>query len=91
SAIGSFFDVIFAIGLAEGMHPIQPVETLTIDYLERKRLAENKIYFEAASEIARWEDLTFCYTLFSAKRKVVCSFPLAINEKEQIPSVYFEK
>lgn len=91
AVIGSFFDTIFAIGLAEGIHPIQPSETLTVDYFERKQLAAQQIYFEDAAEIPRWEDITFCYTLFSACKKVVLSFPSAIGNDEQIASPYFSR
>lgn len=89
--IGNFFDTIFIIGLAEGIHPIQPKETLTIDYFERKQLATQGIHFENAAAIPCWEDITFYYALFSAREAVVLSFPSSIGDTEQIESPYFSR
>jgi RecB family exonuclease len=90
--VGRTFDHVFVLGLAEGMFPKPPGEDPVIDLYERRVLRkEHNIRFASAADLARWEDLSFYFTLLSAQNQLVLSYPKVIDNAELVPGAFFDR
>ncbi len=89
--LGASFEHLFVLGLAEGVFPAPATDNPVIDFYERKKLIKYGIEFEEADEVARWEELSFFFTLQSARSSVHLSFPKTIENSETLKSSFFDK
>lgn len=89
--IGGEFDHIFVLGMAEGMLPAKVVENPIIDFHERKRLDAFGIEFEDASEVPRWEALSFYFVLLAGAKSLTFSYPRYVDGDARLPNSYFKK
>jgi hypothetical protein len=89
--VGSEFDQVFVMGMAEGVLPAPSSDDPVIDFYERERLRQFGVEFQDAFEVPRWETLTFYFSLLAAREKIQFSFPQFIDGKEQIKSSFFER
>jgi hypothetical protein len=89
--IGGKFDHIFVLGMAEGMLPAKIAENPIIDFHERKRLGKFGIEFEDASEVPRWEALSFYFTLLAGAKTLTFSYPRYVDGDARLPNPYFGK
>lgn len=89
--IGGEFDHIFVMGMAEGMLPAKVVENPIIDFHERKQLAKFGIEFEDASEVPRWEALSFYFVLLAGTKTLTFSYPRYVDGDARLPNSYFIK
>jgi PD-(D/E)XK nuclease superfamily len=87
--VGAAYDRIFVLGMAEGIYPKPPSEDPVVDFYERKILRPHGIDFAEAAEVARWEDLSFYFTLLAAQRSVTLSYPRIMDGGDCVPSSFF--
>lgn len=87
--VGSVYERIFVLGMAEGVYPKPASEDPVVDFHERKELAPYGIDFADAAEVARWEELSFYFTLLAARGPVVLSCPRIMDRGESVPSSFF--
>ncbi|MFN6965068.1 MAG: PD-(D/E)XK nuclease family protein [Pyrinomonadaceae bacterium] len=90
SLVGADLDLLFVVGMAEGITPEATSDSGIIDFCDRRRLAEQGVHFETPLEVPRWEAQTFYYMLLGARR-VVLSFPRFDGGEERIASSYFRR
>lgn len=89
-AVGKTFDHVFIMGLAEGIFPKPPGEDPVIDLHERRKLRdEHNVHFASAADLAHWEDLSFFFTLLSAQKQLVLSYPKVIDNAELVAGAFF--
>jgi len=91
SMLGADLDHVFVLGLAEGIFPAPINEDAALDLFERKALAAKGVEFAEAAELARWEDLSFYFTLLAGRGQVYLSFPSTIEGRESVESGYFSR
>ena len=89
--VGAEFEIVFVLGMMEGVLPAPSMDSNVIDFCERERLRQHNIHFENALEVPRWEALTFYFTLLAARRRVVFSFPRFAAGSERLESSYFKR
>jgi RecB family exonuclease len=89
--VGSAFERLFIVGMAEGILPTPSSDSNVIDFFERDELGAHGIHFENALEVPRWEALTFYFTLLACRGPIVLSYPQFAGDSEQIASAYFER
>lgn len=89
--IGGEFDHIFVLGMAEGMLPAKVAENPIIDFHERERLGKFGFEFEDASEVPRWEALSFYFMLLAGAKSLTFSYPRYVDGDARLPNPYFEK
>jgi ATP-dependent helicase/DNAse subunit B len=89
--VGAEFEIVFVLGMMEGVLPAPSTDSNVIDFCERERLRQHDIHFENALEVPRWEALTFYFTLLAARRTVVFSFPRFAAGSERLESSYFKR
>lgn len=89
--LGASFDHIYVVGLAEGVFPAAISENPVLDFFERKALSAYGIDFEVAAEVARWETLSFYFTLITGRRSVSLSYPEVIDNAERLASPFFDR
>ena len=87
--VGSAFERLFIVGMAEGILPTPSSDSNVIDFFEREELRADGIHFENSLEVPRWEALTFYFTLLACRGPVVLSYPQFAGDSEQIASAYF--
>jgi RecB family exonuclease len=90
-AVGSEFDQMFVIGMAEGVLPAPSADSAVIDFYERESLREQGIEFENAFEMPRWEASTFYFTLLACRCEIAFSYPKVYGDSETIASSYFKR
>jgi ATP-dependent helicase/DNAse subunit B len=91
TVIGGEFDHVFVLGMAEGMLPAKVTENPIIDFHERKRLDAFGIEFEDASEVPRWEALSFYFVLLAGAKSLTFSYPRYVDGDARLPNSYFKK
>ncbi len=90
--VGSSYEYVFVVGLAEGMFPKPPKDDPVIDFYERRWLRdEHGVLFASASDVAHWEELSFYFTLLAARKEIVLSYPRVVDNAELVPGAFFEK
>ncbi len=89
--LGAAYDHLYIIGLAESVFPAAIKENPVLDFFERKTLTKYGIDFEEAAEVARWETLSFYFTLLAGRKSVSFSFPEVIENSERIASPFFDR
>jgi hypothetical protein len=89
--VGSEFERLFIVGMAEGILPIPPSDSNVIDFFEREELRAHGVHLENALEVPRWEALTFYFTLLACRGPIVLSYPQFAGDSEQIASAYFAR
>ncbi|MEP6945192.1 MAG: PD-(D/E)XK nuclease family protein [Acidobacteriota bacterium] len=89
--VGAAYERIFVLGMAEGVYPKPPSEDPVVDFYERKQLGANGVRFAEAAEVARWEELSFYFTLLAARGSVVLSYPKIVENGESVPSSFFQR
>ena len=87
--VGSEFERLFIVGMAEGILPTPPSDSNVIDFFEREELRAHGVHLENALEVPRWEALTFYFTLLACRGPIVLSYPQFAGDSEQIASAYF--
>ena len=87
--VGSEFERLFIVGMAEGILPIPPSDSNVIDFFEREELRSHGVHLENALEVPRWEALTFYFTLLACRGPIVLSYPQFAGDSEQIASAHF--
>jgi RecB family exonuclease len=88
---GGRFRHVYVLGMAEGLLPALPADNPVIDFHERSRLAAQGIDFEAASDITRWEDLSFFSLISTAAASLTLTYPETVGKEEMLASSYFDK
>jgi RecB family exonuclease len=91
TVMGSTFQHLFVLGMADGVLPGPVAENPVIDFHERKQLIKHGIDFEEASAVARWEALSFYFLVQIATRSIAFSYPLNIEGVDHLPSSYLQK
>jgi ATP-dependent helicase/DNAse subunit B len=89
--VGSRFERMFVVGMAEGILPAPSTDSSVIDFCEREHLRDHGIHFENAHEVPRWEALTFYFTLLACTGKLVLSYPHFADSSERLASAYFSR
>lgn len=89
--LGATFDHLFVVGMAEGTFPAPASENPVIDFYERKQLVNYGIDFEEAAEVARWEALSFYFTLLAGRSSVSFSYPMSVENGERMESSFFDR
>ncbi len=89
--IGSSFEHVFVLGMAEGVFPQPASEDPVVDFYERRVLAPCGVSFAEAAEVARWEELSFYFTLLTARGTVRFSYPKIIENGEAVKSSFFQR
>jgi RecB family exonuclease len=89
--VGSEFERLFIVGMAEGILPTPSSDSNVIDFFEVEELRDDGIHFENALEVPRWEALTFYFTLLACRGPIVFSYPQFAGDSEQIASAYFAR
>lgn len=89
--LGAGFDHLFVMGMAEGMFPETPSENPVIDFYERKALEKPGIEFEGAADVARWEELSFYFTLLAGRQQIEFSYPMTLDNGERMPNAFFDR
>ena len=89
--VGSSYETIFVLGNAEALFPRPVGEDPVVDFFERKELARNGVFFAEAAEVARWEALSFYFTLLAARRRLSFSYPKIVENGESFPSSFFAR
>lgn len=89
--LGASYDHVFVVGLAESVFPAAISENPVLDFFERKALAPYGIDFEEAAEVARWETLSFYFTLLAGSSSVSFSYPEMVDNSERIASPFFDR
>ena len=89
--VGRSFERVFVLGMAEGAFPKPASEDPVVDFYERRLLAGHGIEFAEAAEVARWEELSFYFTLLSARGGVTFSYPKVSDDGESVESSFFKR
>lgn len=89
--VGRSFERVFVLGMAEGAFPKPASEDPVVDFFERRQLAAHGIEFAEAAEVARWEELSFYFTLLSARRGITFSYPKIVEDSESVESSFFKR
>ena len=89
--VGRSFERVFVLGMAEGAFPRPASEDPVIDFFERRLLAARGIEFAGAAEVARWEELSFYFTLLSARGDITFSFPKVSDDGDSVASSFFKR
>ena len=87
--LGAEFAHLFIVGMAEGILPSPVTEDTAIDFFERKILLGHGAEFAEAAELARWEELSFYFTLLAGRQEVSLSYPATVDNGERVASSYF--
>ena len=89
--LGAEFAHLFIVGMAEGILPSPVTEDTAIDFFERKILLGHGAEFAEAAELARWEELSFYFTLLAGRQEVSLSYPATVDNGERVASSYFDR
>jgi RecB family exonuclease len=90
--VGASYDQVYVMGLAEGVFPRPPKDDPVVDFFERRSLREeHSIHFASASQLAHWEELSFYFTLLSAEKRIVLSYPRLMDNAELVPGAFFKR
>ncbi|MBK7801783.1 MAG: PD-(D/E)XK nuclease family protein [Chloracidobacterium sp.] len=89
--VGVTYERVFVLGMAEGVFPKTTSEDPVVDFFERRQLAAHGIEFAEAAEVARWEELSFYFTLNAARGNISFSFPKIIDDRETVESPFFKR
>lgn len=87
--IGGRFKHLFIIGASEGTLPAGVSENPVVDFFERKQLAAKGVHFEVASDVPRWEAMSFYFSLLTASDSITMSYPQNINVDARFESSFF--
>ncbi|MBV9214660.1 MAG: PD-(D/E)XK nuclease family protein [Acidobacteria bacterium] len=89
--IGSSYETLFIAGLSEGIYPAEIIEDSVVDFLERRDLANHGVEFAGAAEMARWESLSFYFTLAAARDRIILSCASSMDNRELLASSFFDR
>ncbi len=89
--VGRSFGRVFVLGMAEGAFPKAASEDPVVDFFERRQLAVHGVEFAEAADVARWEELSFYFTLLSARGGIKFSYPKVVEDSESVESSFFKR
>jgi ATP-dependent helicase/DNAse subunit B len=91
SLVGTRYDYLFILGMAEGILPAPVADNPVLDFRSRQLLRESGIPLGNAVETAQREALSFYALLKTATQNLTLSYPRLIDRTQMLPSPYINK
>ena len=91
SLVGSRYQFVFVLGMAEGLLPAPVVDNVVLDFRDRQLLRQSGIPVADAVATAQLEALSFYGLLKTATQNLTLSYPRLIDRMQMLPSPYIQK
>jgi RecB family exonuclease len=91
SLVGTEYQSVFVLGMAEGMLPAPVVDSPVLDFRDRQLLRKSGIPLANAVETAQREALNFYGCLKTASQNLIFSYPQTQGSTPMLPSPYIKR
>ncbi len=91
SLVGTEYQSVFVLGMAEGILPAPVVDSPVLDFRDRQLLRQRGIPLANAMETAQREALNFYGCLKTAAENVIFSYPQTQGSTQLLPSPYIKR
>ncbi len=91
SLVGTEYQSVFVLGMAEGILPAPVVDSPVLDFRDRQLLRQRGIPLANAMETAQREALNFYACLKTAAQNVIFSYPQTQGSTPMLPSPYIAR
>ncbi len=91
SLVGTEYQSVFVLGMAEGILPAPVVDSPVLDFRDRQLLRQSGIPLANAVETAQREALNFYGCLKTASQNLIFSYPQTLGSTPMLPSPYIAR